>query len=357
MVVVQLLSSLADPDGARSIYALYKAINKRHQCYIIAQDDEKSARFGEDFFALNMPKKSAFAWLYLPRLIYLLNKLAPDIIHVHARTPAWVLTVAMRFLRKKAHIIATIYGFYPYDAYSRAIMHADTLIAASRSIADYMHRTWQIDSQVVPRGVDLQIYPYRYHAPLPFMHSVFGEYPHLAHKRWLLFPTPIADGQGDEWLADILGNLSDEKLHIVIADDPQGDHLHTYFCEKMHALALENRFTFIGKNVRLKDWIASSDIVLALGDTPQSLGMTALIAIHLGTKVVGWDKGAHHDILAQTYPDGLIIGNDAKSLCRTIESVLHHADPPKMTHAYCLEGMLKDSMKIYHAIYQNLQIN
>ena len=40
----------------------------------------------------------------------------------------------------------------------------------------------------------------------------------------------------------------------------------------------------------MREWLSSANIVLSLANHPESIGMTALQAIHLGTPVIGWAK-------------------------------------------------------------------
>lgn len=392
MKVIHLTSSLYHDEAERGIYPITHALMRAgHESIVISsadEDDELVARFHRDdtlYYRLPMPKKS---WLSLRQVIPLatiIRQHRPDIIHVHSRTPAWILHWALKLTCHQPKIVVTIYGFYPLNHYARALFNADTIITASQSIDTYIkdklnqkydlhfsdkpltphekhheHRDMPFDFDIVcvRRGVDTRKYPYRHHASVHWLHSVFAQYPELEHKKWLLFPTPIGTDYGQEWLIDILGNLQDKfpDLHIIITEDndpnlTDQDVTHEDFIQRTHTLELKDKITFIGRRPPdLRDWLASANIVLALASRPESIGITALQAIHLGTPVVGWGKGAFADILSALYPQGIVKTQTANALCKVIKSHLQTAQRPTMPHEYTIEQMVAQTLAVYQLL-------
>ncbi len=386
MKIMQLLSSVKHDDSERGIYHIAHAlIKKGHESIIIADgemDDDfvvRLTRDGSDYYKLSMPKKSWLSLRHVFRLKKLIDHHKPDIIHVHSRTPAWVLHWALRLSPKpRPKIIATMYGFYPLNSYSKALFDADVLISASKSIDKYLKNalrelddddsTAYIDQIVcIRRGVDARIYPYRHKPSVHWLQNIFSEFEELEHKKWLIFPTVIGAEYGQEWLIDIIGNLKDKypKLHVIIMDNDTSDELsqstaviYDDFRQRVTALNLDKYISFVGKKpADLKDWLSSAHVVLALANQPESIGMTALQAIHLGTPVIGWDKGAFSDILTALYPRGLIKHQDAKSLCTAIASQLETGIRPNITHEYEIEKMVKETLFVYHQLFHGLDIH
>lgn len=384
MKVLQLSSSLKHDEAERGIYPISHALTKAgHQTIIVGSADEDSelvtrlTRDGAIYHRLPMPKKSWLALRYVFALRQLIVKHKPDVIHVHSRTPAWVLHWALRPYPKtmRPKIVATLYGFYPLNSYTRALFDADVLISASRSIDAYFRKKLHMSAQqthfhldgladdekqlvCIRRGVDVRKYPYRHHASVHWLQQIFAQYPELEHKKWLVFPTPIGSQYGQEWLIDILGNLQNKfpNIHAIIMDeDPatanNSDVFYEEFTQRLQALQLNDKVTFVGRTPpNMKDWLASANLVLALADRPESIGMTALQAIHLGTPVVGWAKGAFADILTALFPQGLVKEQTAIALCKAVKFQLSNQIRPAMTHEYVVEQMVAETLAVYQSL-------
>lgn len=379
MKVLHLLSSLKYDESERGIYAITHAMAKAgHKSVVIGCADknhELVTRLLRDdtiYYQMAMPKKSWWALRHIFRLKHLILQHKPDIIHVHSRTPAWVLHMSMSWLpkEKRPKVIATVYGFYPLNSYTKALFFADIIISASRSIDRYLKENLAAKQEessdgfadkltkkiiCVRRGVDVKKYPYRHHSSVHWLQNVFAQHPELEYKKWLVFPTPIGSEYGQDWLIDILGNLQEKfpKIHAVIMDDDLAtanelDLAQEEFVQKLYALDLQKRVTFVGKRPPdMREWLASADIVLALANYPESIGITAIQAVHLGTPVIGWSKGAFADILTITYPQGLVKEETAFALCKSVKFHLQNPIRPAITHEYTIEEMVKNTLNIY----------
>lgn len=378
MKVMQLLSSLKHDESERGIFFIaHTLIKEGHRSVVVAggdKDDElfvKLSRDGSTCYNLAMPKKSWWALLQVLRLKHILHKELPDVIHLHSRTPAWVLHWSLKLLKNmrsklglpayNPKIVATVYGFYPINAYSRSLFEADILIAASKSIERYLTKQLEHEQIVcVRRGVDVRLYPYRPKISVHWLQHIFAEFPELEHKKWLVFPTRLGNEHGQEWLIDIIGNLKERfpKIHIIVMDNDSNEGLshaqsviYDDFSQRLSALGLRDFVSFVGKNpVDLRDWLASAQLVLALANHPESIGMTALQAIHLGTPVLGWDKGAFGDILSYLYPQGLIKHQNANALVSAVAYQLETKMRPVITHDYEVQTMVDETLLVYHGL-------
>ena len=318
MKVMRLLSSLKHDESERGIFHLGRALVKRgHTSIIVSSADtdhelvKRLERDGNIYHQLSLEKKSWLSLRQIWPLRHLIEKHQPDIIHIHSRTPAWILHWALRRAKvaRKPKLVATMYGFYPLNSYARALLNVDCLITVSDSVSDYLSKGLKEVKNPprsiirIYRGVDTRNFPYRYNPSVYWIHRTFAEYPELEHKKWLLFPTVIGQEYGQEWLIDILGNLSEDfpNLHIIIMDDDsRRDVVHEEFMQRINALELRDKFTFIGtKHNDMREWLAASNLVLGLANQPESIGINVLQAIHLGTPVVGWNKAAFNALSAR----------------------------------------------------------
>ncbi|MDO4449382.1 MAG: glycosyltransferase [Moraxella sp.] len=383
MKVMHLSSSLKHDEAERGIYAITHALAKAgHESVVIGSvmpDNELVLRLLRDdtiYYRLPMTKKSWWSLVYVLKLRQLIYEHRPDIIHVHSRTPAWVLHWALRPIAKdkRPKTVAMVYGFYALTSYDKALFYADVIISASRSIDRYLKEKLTLKKEeyaidefpfkvvCVRRGVDVRKYPYRHHVSVHWLHGVFAQYPELEHKKWLVFPTPIGHEYGQDWLIDILGNLQEKfpNIHAIIMDDEQSnnaDVAHEEFVQRLHALNLQNKTTFIGRRPPdMREWLAAANVVLALAEHPESIGITAIQAIHLGTPVVGWARGAFADILSITYPQGLVKEETAIALCKNIKFHLQNKTRPAMTHEYTIDQMTAETLAVYQSLIPDCKL-
>jgi len=375
MIVMRLLSSLKHDESERGIFHLGRALIKNgHTSIIISsadEDDELVTRLKRDgtiYHQLNMPKKSWWALLQVVPLRRLIEKYNPDVIHVHSRTPAWVLRFALKGARVKAFpkIVSTMYGFYPINKYSRPLLKADTIITVSDSVRDYLllgikHTGLQVKNVVrIYRGVDTRRYPYRHNPSVYWLRRTFAEFPELEHKKWLLFPTIIGPEYGQEWLIDILGNLKEQfpNIHVIIMDEDRddGELLYQEFRQRVYTLGLEDRITYVGsKRNDNREWLSAANIVLALSNQPESIGINALQALHLGTPVIGWEKAAFAEILQPLYPLGLVKRHNALALCKAVRNQLESVTRPTMPDTFTMRQMVTETLAVYQQMYEERQ--
>jgi len=372
MKVMRLLSSLKHDESERGIFHLGRALVKRgHTSIIVSSADtdhelvKRLERDGNIYHQLSLEKKSWLSLRQIWPLRHLIEKHQPDIIHIHSRTPAWILHWALRRAKvaRKPKLVATMYGFYPLNSYARALLNVDCLITVSDSVSDYLSKGLKEVKNPprsiirIYRGVDTRNFPYRYNPSVYWIHRTFAEYPELEHKKWLLFPTVIGQEYGQEWLIDILGNLSEDfpNLHIIIMDDDsRRDVVHEEFMQRINALELRDKFTFIGtKHNDMREWLAASNLVLGLANQPESIGINVLQAIHLGTPVVGWNKAAFNEILKPLYPQGLVKEDTAYALCKIIRIQLENAMRPQITDKFTMQQMIDETLEVYQSLSES----
>ncbi len=372
MIVMRLLSSLKHDESERGIFHLGRAlIKKGHTSIIISSADsdnelvKRLEREGNLYHQLYMNKKSWTALLQIIPLRHLIEKYNPDVVHVHSRTPAWILHLALRRARVKRlpKIVSTMYGFYPINKYSQALLDVDTIITVSDSVTNYLKkglRREEMGTKVIKRiyrGVDIRRYPYRHNPSVYWLRRTFAEYPELEHKKWLVFPTVIGNEYGQEWLIDILGNLQEQfpLIHAIIMDEDyrEGEVAHEDFRQRANALGLGERITYVGsKRNDMREWLSAANIVMALANQPESIGINALQAIHLGTPVVGWDQAAFSEILQPLYPQGLVKKYNAHALCKAVRNQLEGVTRPEMTDLFTMREMIEETIKVYQILYE-----
>jgi len=373
MIVMRLLSSLKHDESERGIFHLGRALVKNgHTSIIISSADEDNElvkrleRDGNLYHQLHMNKKSWLSLLQVAPLRHLIEKYNPDIIHVHSRTPAWILHLALKRAKvdRRPKLVSTMYGFYPINKYSQALLDVDTIITVSDSVTQYLIKGIRREElgpkhiKRIYRGIDTRRYPYRHNPSVYWLRRTFAEYPELEHKKWLVFPTVIGNEYGQEWLIDILGNLQEQfpNIHAIIMDEDyrEGDVAHEDFRQRTNTLGLAERITYVGnKRNDMREWLSAANIVMALANQPESIGINALQAIHLGTPVIGWDQAAFSEILQPLYPQGLVKKYNAQALCKVVRSQLESVTRPEMTNKFTMREMITETLGIYQTLYED----
>ncbi|WP_300406741.1 glycosyltransferase [uncultured Psychrobacter sp.] len=373
MIVMRLLSSLKHDESERGIFHLGRALVKNGHTSIIVssanEDNELVKRLERDgnlYHQLHMNKKSWRSLLQVVPLRHLIEKYNPDIIHVHSRTPAWILHLALKRAKveRRPKLVSTMYGFYPINKYSQALLDVDTIITVSDSVTNYLIKGIRREElgprhiKRIYRGVDTRRYPYRHNPSVYWLRRTFAEYPELEHKKWLVFPTVIGNEYGQEWLIDILGNLQEQfpNIHVIIMDEDyrEGDVAHEDFRQRSNTLGLSERITYVGsKRNDMREWLSAANIVMALANQPESIGINALQAIHLGTPVIGWDQAAFSEILQPLYPQGLVKKYNAKALCKVVRSQLESVTRPEMTNKFTMRKMITETLGVYQMLYED----
>ncbi|MGB6824952.1 glycosyltransferase family 4 protein [Psychrobacter sp.] len=371
MKVMRLLSSLKHDESERGIFHLGRALVKNeHTSIIVSSADEDNdlvrrlKRDGNIYHQLHVNKKSWLSLLQVSALRHLIEKYEPDVIHVHSRTPAWILHLALRRarVRRFPKLVSTMYGFYPINKYSQALLNVDTIITVSDSVTQYLKkglRIEDVDPKVITRiyrGIDTRRYPYRHNPSVYWLRHTFAEYPELEHKKWLVFPTVIGNEYGQEWLIDILGNLQEQfpNIHVIIMDEDykDGDVAHEDFRQRTNSLGLAERITYVGsKRNDMREWLSAANIVMALANEPESIGINALQAIHLGTPVIGWDQAAFSEILQPLYPQGLVKKYNANALCKAVRNQLESVTRPEMTNKFTMREMIEKTLEVYQSLH------
>ena len=116
MKVMRLLSSLKHDESERGIFHLGRALVKRgHTSIIVSSADtdhelvKRLERDGNIYHQLSLETKSWLSLRQIWPLRHLIEKHQPDIIHIHSRTPAWILHWALRRAKvaRKPKLVAT----------------------------------------------------------------------------------------------------------------------------------------------------------------------------------------------------------------------------------------------------------
>lgn len=365
MKVLQILPAMDYGGVSRSTLELSKALVKEgHESVVVSSGGDLTSRLTRDggtHITLAVKQKKLSALRQIKPLKNIISTHQPDIIHLRARMPAWITHMALKTLpqAQKPIIVSTVHSIYPATRYSQSILKADHVICVSDYVQQHLHahfpRIADTQHSRIYRGIDPKAYPYLYQPSVHWWNNILAEFPTLENKIWLTLVGSVVQSKGHQWLLDIIGGLKEDypNIHAVIIGEPKHEN-SSYFEElqlRVNALGLSEYVTFTGQRDDLKEWLAVSNIVLAVDTKPRSFGRTILEAVSMGTPVLAWRQGGVAEILSQLYPAGLIEKEDCLALCAAVrdhlEAPKENPKRPEKSHEFLLKTALQETLSLY----------
>lgn len=292
---------------------------------------------GSTHVAFPVHAKSPLSLLRVPGLRKRLQELAPDVIHLRSRVPAWMVWLALRHLpsAQRPLLVTTFHGLYSVSRYSAIMGCGDRVIAISDCVRDYITDNYPgVDRgriRVIPRGVDtrefsIQARQQRDQWQRDFEH----DHPQTRGKPLLLMPGRLSPWKGQHEFIDLLADLKREGVgcHGVIAGEPtpgKGQYLRE-LRQRTSALGLQDQLTFLGHRNDMDRLYAHCAVTLSLSRKAEPFGRTVIEALATGVPVVAWNNGGPAESLRCAFPAGLVPPGDRAALTARVRGLL--AAPP-----------------------------
>lgn len=309
-----------------------------------------------------LEKKSPFLIKEIWRLAKLLQREAPDIVHVHSRIPAWVAHFALRLLPpgRKPVLVSTFHGFHSVNNYSAIMTHGAAVIAVSRSMREHIlthyPHTPAERIRVIPNSVDTeQNYP-GFTPSTEWQQRWQSAFPELAGKFTLCLPGRISRIKGSAHLVPILTELRRRGIPahaVIVGETKRGkEKIRRELEDAFAAAGLRDHVTWTGHRRDLREVLASCSVTLSLTLQPESFGKTTLEALALGRPVAGYAHGGVAEQLEQFLPEGLIpVGDTAAMAARLAE---WHQRPPALSRPVGSPYLRQDMIRAHMALYREL---
>src|SRR3546814_2850582 len=136
--VVQLLPALEAGGVERSTLEIAAALRARgHRSLVISAGGRllpELQALGSEHIAMDIGRKSLRSLRLITPLREQLQRIAPDIVHVRSRFPAWLLEFALRgYSGKRPHRVSTVHGLNSPGRYSRIMTRAERVICVSQT--------------------------------------------------------------------------------------------------------------------------------------------------------------------------------------------------------------------------------
>lgn len=317
---------------------------------------------GSQHFALPIEKKNFRSLMQVKKLRKLIETIHPDIIHVHSRLQAWLVTFALRKLSYRPKVITTVHGFNSINRYSQQMLHADQVIAVSESLKKYLSQAYPqepVDNVlVISQGIDSS----KFNQSKPIKDSIRQQVIDLGidlkQDKILLLPGRITRIKGISLLIDLMKQLKDEnhtniKAVIVGGYDKRNEEFYQAMKSRIVELQLEQQILWFGTCDDMASIYQLADLTLSITSKPESYGRTVIESLACGTPVVGFDYGGVGENLSQFYPLGKISPNDPSAL---YEAVLRELSVPKQEKSIQpISDTIEQSQAKLKSLYESLK--
>jgi glycosyltransferase involved in cell wall biosynthesis len=362
LTVIQILPALNSGGVERGTTEIANALVKAgHRSLVISAGGRlvhQLEQEGTTHITLPIGEKRLGTLRYIWQLRKILREIAPDIIHLRSRLPAWIAYLAWRKLpvEQRPHIVTTVHGPYSVNKYSAIMTIGESVIAVSNMIKTYITENYPNlatdNITVIHRGIDPKRYAPTYRPNTEWLSQWHVDFPQLENKLVITLPARITGWKGQEDLITCIHILKSKGLNvhglIVGETHPRKQAFLNVLKTKIAELDLENDITFTGHRSDLQDILASSNIVLSLAKAPEAFGRTTIEALSMGIPVIGYNHGGVAEQLAITFPEGQVPVGDIDAIVDKIISWQHDGMPTvKTEHPFTLDNMCQQTLQIY----------
>lgn len=364
LTVLQVLPALelgGVEQGTLEVAA--ELIRRGHRSVVISAGGrlvEDLKRQGSEHERWSIGAKTPWTLRLVPQLRHLFSRQQVDIVHARSRLPAWIAWLAWRGMpdRARPHFVTTVHGLYSVNRYSQIMTWGEKIIVVSETVRRYVIENYpKADPErieVIPRGVNPEIYSYGYQPHRDWLARWNAAYPQLRGRTLLTLPGRLTRLKGHRDFIDLIGQLIDQGygVHglIVGDEDPKRRRYADEIRQQVIDKRLEGAVTFTGYRSDVREIYAISDLVLSLSKKPESFGRTVLEALSLGVPVVGYNHGGVGEILTNLFPQGRVSVTKPDDLYHRVAEFIK-ASPvvPKGQH-YTQQRMLEQTLQCYSSL-------
>lgn len=358
MKVVQILPELNEGGVERGVVEITRQLAKYGVVsYVISGGgklENELSKNGVTHIKCDVFSKNLLT--FLPRILKLrkiLKEIAPDIVHVRSRIPAWLIKFAKIGLKFK--VVSTVHGLNSPNFYSRIMCDADRIICVSNAVKEHIMQHFkpkQSKISVIFRGVDLASFDPKKLPSRDELRAEFG----LKNELIIACVGRITQGKNIETLlkaAVILKQKLSIKILITGGAHPKKEEYFQRLKALKDELGLSNEVQFLGSVSDVARIYKLSDVVVSASLKPESFGRSVAEAIALNTPVVASDRGGVKDIVKQGENGFFFAPLDADELASKIilASELKINGFDYISNTFTLENMTRQTYEVYKDLY------
>lgn len=325
---------------------------------------------GKNTKFIKMPvhsKNPIVMWKNYKEIVLLIEQYKIDIVHVRSRAPAWSAFFACK--HTQTALVCTVHSTYSGNhlylkrLYNSAMLKGDHTIAISKTIANYINQSFQVDEfklSVINRGVDTTYFD-KDRVSEKEKDKLLKKWGLKKNKPLLLMPARITARKGHLLLINALNLIKTKNYQCVILGPIQSND---NYLKKVQSLIDKHH---LGEKVKIKDACkqmptayALADVVLTPSITPEAFGRIAVEAQAMGVPVIATDYGEYKHTVVDKKSGWKFPVNDAKKFASCIDEALNADEQTKKNMSlyasenarvnYTKEKMCNDTMSVYEQV-------
>ena len=283
---------------------------------------------GARHITMRCGKKSLLTFFQVGKVVKLIRKEKPDILHLHSRVPAWVGYLACKRLKEgeKPAIVTSFHGFHSVNFYSGIMAKGERVVAVSRCMREHIlekyPRTPEEAIRVIPNSVDTSLFHPGFRPDEAWLAKWKSDYPELEGKYTLCLPGRITRLKGADHLVPILTALKAKGIPahaVIVGETKRGkEQLKEEYKEAFRQAGLEGDVTWTGLRRDFREVLSVCDVILSLTLQPESFGKTTLEALALGRPVAGYEHGGVGEQLDIFLPQGKVPTGDTAAMAELL---------------------------------------
>jgi len=363
--VLQALPALHSGGVERGTVEFAAELVKRgHESFVVSSGGPMAEQVrGQGSTHIHMPvhRKSPVSFGQILPMRRLLQELAPDIVHLRSRMPAWIIHLAMKTLapEKRPAIVSTFHGMYSITPYSAIMAKADQIIAVSDCVQDYVLENFEVPENrltVIQRGVDIAAFRDRAISQ-QWRQQIFRRFPQLAGKKIVMMPGRISRWKGQLHFLEAMARISRQRpdCHGIIVGgaEPGKERFLQELEQQRSRLQLTDKVTFLGQRNDMTNLYLLASVVCHMSTKPEPFGRTVTEALASGTPVAAYNRGGAAETLQACFRDGLVTPDDTGAFASTVLALLKKPRPDiELPERFLLQAQTEKTLAVYHRALQ-----
>lgn len=283
-----------------------------------------------------------------------LARLAPDVVHVHSRLPAWLLRIANHSLRLP--VVTTVHGLNRPGFYSRILTHGSRVICVSRAVQAHLQKHYATPAgilRVVYFGIHAKVFdPARLN--LKFVER-FRREQQLDGCFVVISAGRLAPCKDYATFIRAILAARAKVPNIVGVIVGGGSSRHRAYVQQLHALVRElgagDAIRFAGHCADMAELFALSDVVVSCSAKPESFGRTLAEALAMNTPVLATAHGGALEIVREGVDGYLFPPRDAPALAQALERIYsqraEHNLRDSILQRFSMAQTVRDTLAVY----------